>query len=129
MSDKDYYPAGAYNDPDAPYNETEPPSIERTCEVVETISRTVDVSTTNYVYYPPEPWNGIGAEYNIDNVDWYDEYNEQYLSLVDLIDNMRKLLMKLDGKTLSRHERHLLNQVLKESKGWEEVETDVNLMT
>ena len=24
MSEKDYYPAGAYNDPNAPYNQTEP---------------------------------------------------------------------------------------------------------
>lgn len=128
MSARDYYPAGAYDDPDAPYNQSEPPAIERTCEVVETISRTVEVSTTNYAYYPPEPWNGIySGEYDTENVDWQEEYDEQYLSLVGLIANMRDLLLKLDTNTLSRHERHLLKRVLEESEGWEEVETDVTL--
>lgn len=128
MSARDYYPAGAYDDPNAPYNQSEPPAIERTCEVVETISRTVEISTTNYTYYPPEPWNGIySAEYDTENVNWHEEYNEQYLSLVDLISNMRDLLSKLDNNVLSRHEQHLLKQVLKESEGWEAVDTDVTI--
>ena len=37
MSDRDYYPAGAYSDPNAPYNQCEPPEIDLEVKVTETL--------------------------------------------------------------------------------------------
>ena len=49
MRDSDYYPAGAYNDPNAPYNEpADPDPIEVECDTVVTLRKTITVETCNY---------------------------------------------------------------------------------
>ena len=48
MRDSDYYPAGAYNDPNAPYNEVELPEIEVTATVNIAMTKDIVVTTDQY---------------------------------------------------------------------------------
>jgi len=48
MRDRDYYPAGAYNDPNAPYNEVEVPDIEVTATVNIAMTKDIVVTTDQY---------------------------------------------------------------------------------
>lgn len=48
MRDRDYYPAGAYNDPNAPYNEFELPDIEVTATVNIAMTKDIVVTTDQY---------------------------------------------------------------------------------
>lgn len=48
MRDLDYYPAGAYNDANAPYNEVEAPDIEVTATVNIAMTKDIVVTTDQY---------------------------------------------------------------------------------
>lgn len=48
MSEKDYYPEGTYNDPDAPWNQSDPPEKEIEVLVSVTLSKTVKVKVSDY---------------------------------------------------------------------------------
>lgn len=127
MRESGYYPMGAEFDPSAPWNEREQAPITVECEVVTTIVKHVDVETKSYYRESPEPWNGMyGYNYDTSDVDWDEEYNEQYLSIPELLDNMRRLLQKVDATALTRAERRTYDRVMKESQGWEEESTDVS---
>ena len=50
MRNSDYYPAGAANDPNAPYNEVEPPEREFDCSATMVLNKDTLV-TTDKVYW------------------------------------------------------------------------------
>ena len=125
MYDNYNYPMGADNE-NAPWNEHEQDPIERECRITVTIEATRDVETKNYYQEPPEPWNGINSwNYDTSDVDWHEEYDNQYMSVPTLLFEMRKLLAKVDVETLTMGERRMYDIVLEESQGWEEVDVDV----
>ena len=66
MRESDYYPAGAYSDPSAPYNEIEIPEKEFEITCSQSLSRTVVVTTNNYI-----PCVDEGCE---DGVGYHDEW-------------------------------------------------------
>lgn len=125
-----YYPAGAENDPNAPYNEREPESVERDCEVTETLTRTVPVSTQMYTIYPPEPWNGINCEeYDFDCTDWEDEYKSQYLPVPALIKKMRELLDKWKPQEMSHADKRLYSTIVENTaEEWDVYDLDVTML-
>ena len=124
MRDSDYYPAGAYNDPNAPYNEVELPDIEVSCEVSITLTKKdAPVFTDNYIYNGDE----YGDEYEV--MDSYqelaDKYNAQHYSLTGLLDELAKYIRgELQGD-ISRGRRNELERMLDDCQGWEEGDTDV----
>ena len=68
MSEADYYPAGAYNDPRAPYNEVDIPERDFEVTISQTLSRTVTIVTDDYY---PEYDEEDGHTYaNTENTDW-----------------------------------------------------------
>ena len=126
MRESGYYPPGAEFDPSAPWNDHDPDPVAFECKVTVIMNREVDVETKNYYQEPPEPWNGINAwNYDTSDVDWHEEYDEQYMSVPDLLTNMRTLLLKLDVTNLTSAERDMYDRVLEESQGWEEEDTEI----
>ena len=74
MSDRDYYPAGAYSDPNAPYNQCEPPEIELEVTVTETLVKNTAIITNNAWYVTDEEgWTGLEK----DNLNEREEYEQQ----------------------------------------------------
>jgi hypothetical protein len=123
MSEKDYYPAGAYNDPNAPYNEVEYPEHDFDMVVSVTLTHDVTITTNQYNAYVDD--EDGHTEYETDNIDWKDEYENQYWSLPELLDKMRGLLDKWKPEKMKRADKHLYERIMDESQGWEQEEMEV----
>lgn len=123
MSEKDYYPAGAYNDPNAPYNEVEYPEHDFDMVVSVTLTHDVTITTNQYNAYVDD--EDGHTEYETDNIDWKDEYENQYWSLPELLDKMRGLLEKWKPEKMERADKHLYERIMDESQGWEQEEMEV----
>ena len=126
MRDRDYYPAGAYNDPNAPYNEVELPDIEVSCEVSITLTKKdAPVFTGNYIN---ECDDEEGYE-SVEVLDTYqelaDKYNTQHYSLTGLLDELAKYIRgELQGD-ISYGRRNELERMLEDCQDWEEGDTDI----
>ena len=70
MFDSDYYPAGAYNDPHAPYNEEYYPERDFDVTMTYTIERCETITTDDYVCEG-------GADEDGEYYDFYIEQSEQ----------------------------------------------------
>lgn len=75
----------------APWNDKENSVIERDCEVTETITRRVTLSTTYYV--AEEDWDdelGKCVSADTSDTDWVAEYEEQEYSIIELLSKLKK---------------------------------------
>ena len=76
MSDRDYYPAGAYNDPNAPYNQCDHPEIELGVTVTEYLTKSTSIITTNAWYVTDEEgWSGLEKD-SLNEREEYEQQNE-----------------------------------------------------
>lgn len=125
MRDRDYYPAGAYNDPNAPYNDVEVPDIEVRCEVSITLTKKdAPVFTGNYI----DESDDEGYE-GYEVLDTYqelaDKYDDQHYSLTGLLDELAKYIKGELHGDISRGRRNELERMLEDCQGWEEGDTDI----
>ena len=123
MSEKDYYPAGAYNDPNAPWNEVEYPERDFDMQVSITLTRSATITTTQYDAYVDEEDGHTYVE--TDNIDWVDEYEDQYWSVPELLDKMRGLLDKWKPEKMCIRDKYLYKRIIDESTGWTQEEMEV----
>lgn len=123
------YPDGVFDwTPNAPWNDSEPDDMEFECEVMETLSRNVGVSTHKYnEYFERDEDTGYGyGGYDTDDVDWGEEYDEQYDSLADLLLKVKDFLSEhVNVGTLNNKGRELYNAILPQCDGWSVVEREV----
>lgn len=146
MSEADYYPAGAYNDPNAPYNQEDVPDkdFEVTCS--QTLSRTVTVTTNNYVPgasgvdYEPDDEGGccaVGWQDPDDTSDtnWAEEYKENgFKTPLELIGLLKEYLEKdlrsiqedmlPNDRSYKATKARMLKGLIEECEGWTEDETE-----
>ena len=119
MSAADYYPAGAYNDHNAPYNEVDAPEIEVRCDVSITMSKKeTPVFTDNYINNGDE----YGDEYEV--LDSYSElaerYNDQHYSLTELLEELAKYIKNdLCSPTIPNSRKRQLREMLGDIEGWD----------
>ena len=126
MRDCDYYPAGAYNDPNAPYNEVEYPAIEVECDVTVSLMKKVVIETDNYIADCDDYGEVCGYELQSSYAELADMVNEQHHSIPYLLDELAKYIKgELQGD-ISRSRRRHLERMLEECEGWETVETEVD---
>ena len=120
------YPLGADNS-SAPWNQIENSEIERDCEVTETITRKITLSTTDYI--AEEDWdNDFGRCVSADTseTDWAAEYSNQEYSVLELIVK-QKSYVEEDIKNTSPNtgKGRELQRLLSSCSGWEQVESEV----
>ena len=120
MRDADYYPAGAYSDPNAPYNEpADPDPIEVECEVSVTLQKTITVETDNYTL----DFDEESGNYDIDLLDSYCELaekaGEQHYSLTQLLAELVKYLKNDLCADLPEKRKRELRNMLADAEGWE----------
>ena len=106
MKDSDYYPAGAYSDPSAPYNDYDVPEKEFEVTCSQTLSKTSIVVTDNYIPgaegcdTEPDDEGGYHAEYwhdpdDTSDTNWAEEYKENGLKTpLELIALLKEYLQK-----------------------------------
>ena len=128
MSEADYYPAGAYNDPNAPYNQVEPPEIEAEVNVSFTLERDATI-TTNEVYYDEDCWE-LCDDADIDKAydDYYVGIPEMLEELVKYVKGELEMLEKfVKARTANKEERkryRYLQRIIDSASGWEVTDRD-----
>ena len=125
MRERDFYPPGAYNDPNAPYNEVELPDIEVSCEVSITLTKKdAPVFTDNYIDESDD--EGYKGYEVLDSYqELADKYDDQHYSLTGLLDELAKYIRgELQGD-ISLSRRNELERMLEDCQDWEEGDTDI----
>lgn len=120
------YPLGADNS-SAPWNQVENSEIERDCEVTETITRKISLSTTDYI--AEKDWDDeLGKCVSVDtsDTDWAAEYSNQEYTVLELIDKL-KAYVEEDIKNTSPNtvKGRELQRLLSACSGWEQVDSEV----
>ena len=87
MSYSDNYPAGAANDPRAPYNQMDPEAVAFDVTATFTIEKTVELTTVQYEGGETDD-EGYTEPYDTLGVDWKDEYKEQQYNPVELLEKL-----------------------------------------
>ena len=119
MSEADYYPAGAYSDPNAPYNEPVIPERDFDIDVEFVMSKSVTVTTNDYA---PEYDDEDGREYaNTENTDWEQAYdNSGHLTIAEMLQELESYVKDDMTKTAPNSGKGLyLKRVLESCQGWE----------
>lgn len=120
----DYYPAGAYNDPSAPYNEVSIPERDFDVNVCQTLEKYVTVTTDDYI---PEydDWDR-SVHYDTNDTNWLEAYyDNDYHTPLQLIELFKQCLEEnLKNGVVFKSPKYTEN-LIKECEGWEEVETDI----
>lgn len=114
----DYYPAGAYHDPNAPWNKVDIPEITVKCDVMVSVVREgVPVMTDNYTR----------DEDGIDVMQEYltDDYENGHHDIPELLGELAKYINgELAGGVTGDHRRQLLG-ILADCQGWRTEVTSV----
>jgi len=143
MSGADYYPAGAYNDPNAPYNQEDVPDMDFEVTCSQTLSRTVTVTTNNYVPgasgvdYEPDGEGGYDAcgyqdPANTSDTNWSSEYasngHKTPLELIQLFKETLEQQLKswegMEDEPCAKKEIHRIEHLIEECSNWTEDETE-----
>lgn len=120
-------PMGAEYDSSAPWNQVENPEIERDCEVTETITRKVILSTTDYI--AEDDWNDefekcISADTS--ETDWRNEYINQEYTVLELIAKLKSYVKEDIKNTVpNKGKGRELQRLLSACNGWEQVELEI----
>lgn len=137
MRDSDYYPAGAWSDPSAPYNEVDVPEKEFDVTCSQSLSKTVTVVTNNYipgaegVDYEPDDEGGYYASGwhepdDTSDTNWADEYheNDHYtpIQLIELFGTHLK--NELSANEFPENKVNLYKHLIEECDSWIEDETE-----
>lgn len=141
MREADYYPPGAYNDPNAPWNEPSIPEIEFEVTISQTLSKGTNVTTNDYT-----PQCDMGEEDGIgycnkwndtSNTDWKKAYEDEHFTPLELIGKLREYVemhlvvieMELAAENPKTAKTTLkaveLRRLLKECDDWCEDETEI----
>jgi len=135
MYDNYNYPAGA-DTPDAPWNQCDPEPKEVEVCVSYSVSRTFTISVTDYV---AEHWEDCergdegeiirtgGTEYDFSDCDLKSAYEEQELTLPDLLNTLKEYAQKeLDEGCDFNSRKHYLERLIA-ACDWTEDECCVTL--
>lgn len=120
-------PMGAEYDSRAPWNQIDNDYIDRDCNVIETLSKRVTLSTTDYI--PEEDWNdefGKCISEDTSETDWKEEYITQEYTILGLISKLKEYVIKDLGSNVHKDsEIRKLNHLLSCCEDWEQVELEV----
>ena len=126
MLERDYYPAGAYSDPNAPYNQpADPDPIEVECDTVVTLRKTITVETCNYT--PDYDEDGsFDIELFDGCIDLANKVEEQHYSLTDLLNELVKYIKNDLCADIPEKRKRELREMLADAEGWEEYCVEVD---
>lgn len=125
MRDRDYYPAGAYNDPNAPYNQVDVPEKEFEITCSQSLSTTVSIFTSNYVYTRDCDEEGCYESYDTSDTCWEDEYrNSGYHTPLQLLHLFKEFLEQQKGNGIIFKTPRFTDKLIEECESWTEDEIE-----
>ena len=126
MRDSDYYPAGAYNDPNAPYNQSEPQETDFDVNVRTTLQKDTTIWTSDY---NPEYDDETGRiYYNTDETNWVDAYKDACYTPLELIELFKECLEFLKENNIRWGNKmdYQIKELIENCEGWNEEEFEVD---
>lgn len=126
MSDSSYYPAGAYSDPSAPYNEVSRDEIEMEQEVSCTLYGIGTFKTDEYIGGGYDEEGKDPEEYTGDRKACYMVEEQMYTPLLLLGEyaNILEELLSNDVNVLSKEQRDRIQLKIDSCRMWTEEEYD-----
>ena len=136
MIESGYYPLGAEFDTNAPYNEVEVPDKEFDVTCCQTLSKTVTVTTNNYipgasgVDYEPDDEGGVYAsgwqeDDDTSETDWSEEYHSNdYHTPEQLLQLFKQCLTEMASKENYFKSKIWTEHLISECDGWIEDEIE-----
>lgn len=123
MRDRDYYPAGAYDDPNAPYNEVSVPDKSFDVFVSQTLSKSTEVTTDDYI----PRFDEEDCPYaDTDSTNFKDAYTKEHMTPLQLIEKFKEFLTKhLPDPIVDISGFKESKRLIKECEGWVEDELTV----
>ena len=119
----DYYPAGAYRDPSAPYNQVDVPEKDFDVLISQTLSRDTTITTQDY---QPEFDEETGyTDANTEETDWKKAYCDVAMTPLEIIGAAEKIAKALLEQGQTRVGGVYLKSLVKDCEGWVEDETEV----
>ena len=119
----DYYPAGAYRDPSAPYNQVDVPEKDFDVLISQTLSKDTSICTQDY---QPEFDEETGyTDANTDDTDWKKAYCDVAMTPLEIIGAAEKIAKALLEQGQTRVGGVYLKSLVKDCEGWVEDETEV----
>lgn len=126
MRDRDYYPAGAYDDPNAPYNQVDPPEVEFGCRVAYTLERESSLMTDE-VYFEGDEETGGGTWAVCCDADLWKAYEWGRKDIPALLAELVKYIDKELDITTDRSRKRELTNMRESAEGWSVVEQDIEI--
>jgi hypothetical protein len=124
------YPPGAANDPNAPYNQEDPPEVEVT--VTETLVKEMCIcsygSHTGVDYeYDPDEGRAIAVPY-VEHADLAEDYKNDHRTAGQCLNDSYRVIKALyDERKPNRFYEHVdLLRLLDDLEGWQTEEFNVN---
>ena len=136
MRESGYYPPGAEFDPSAPYNEPTVPDEDFDVTCSQTLSKTVTVTTNNYIpgaegvdYDSDDEGGCYAVPYHDDpdtsDTNWAEEYHDnQYHTPAQLLELFKQCLEENMKNGLVFKTPKFTEDLIKECEGWSEDETE-----
>ena len=120
MTERDYYPAGAYSDPNAPFNQpADPDPIDVACDTCVTLRKEIIITTDNYwIEADEEGWSDTHLEDGYKDIEKH--IRKQHTSLVDLLGELKKYIQGEMNGEISNARKRELEQMLADCQGWSE---------
>lgn len=151
MTEADYYPPGAYNDPNAPYNQCDPEEREIDITTSISLSKSDVLSVDDYTVDAWEDWDSDeeghtihtgGIDYDYSSCDTSKAFKEQHLTIPELLEKLKEFTQeKIDRietelrdfdptpkvKANLNSEKTYLKYLLEEASGWEVDEEEITI--
>lgn len=120
-------PMGSEYDKNAIWEQVDNRAVERDCEVTETITRKVTLSTTDYVTEEDlDEEFGMHMFSDTSETDWEREYESQEYTVIELIAKLKEYVSKdIKNTTANTGKNRELQRLLAACDGWEQVEINV----
>jgi len=129
MSERDYYPPGAYDDPNAPYNEIEVPERDFDVLISQTLSKNTEVLTNDYLYHEwveeDEMGKRLEKEWDTSDTNWEEAYINNHYTPLQLIELFKEHLEKALESTEDKSTKKRYQELIKECSDW--VEDDIEV--
>ena len=130
----DNYPLGAADNPDAPYNQSDPEPVKVAVCISQSLSRSATIEVTDYT---AEKWEEVdvdvdgpyvisGMDYDFSDSDLKGAYEEQEYTIPQLLDYLKAYLIEdIAGCPDNSGRKKELQHILECCKGWDVDETEV----
>lgn len=119
-----YYPAGAENDPRAPWNESDPEPVSCEVDYSCTLRRIAIIETSDYIpggmdkEWDGESYVAVREDDDFSDTDWMGGFKDTWRTPLELIEELRKIAEELLKGKVPENSTSYWQNVIADCKDW-----------